>query len=605
MTAPELNSPAASGKSQSFAIRLLARSSEQPVKVAFRYKTRGIWHDVTWKECADRMSAVAAGLARSGVRPGDCVVVAAPASPAWLFGILGSHAAGALPLSVYQGLPPQDLARLFAAQHPKAVIGEIGWLEMLMEQSIELPTTLVLTDSQRPAAWSGRPVVMLPDLYAGADAGDVATPVDGDSSFFLFATPGTGGEVKVVAHSTASLVGAARAIAEPIAGRPPLREGDTTVVELPTGHPGAFLSAIALPLVHGIIAHLPEVKAADAVRDVHPTLSLNAAGSWERMAARVQVAATATRGLKGFLFRLAQRTRRAQFRADVGDAVTHARDEIGRGGVLMHLAYMVVFFPLLSRLGLERLKVAYVVGVTSPDELTLWRAWGVELTQVYGLTEAGPVVARLVGNALVPAVGNELKLGADGGVLIRGDCVCAGYRDEVGITAARADDGWLDTGDVGVEHEGGIRVLGARRDIVDGATGRVPLTLVDAVLRYSPYIRAAITRRGDSGDLEAYVDCDFASLARWATARGVTYRSPGALLESEQVAALFKGEQDLTNIRLERRSLPAIASISVASARLAEGVITPVGSVRRERARNGAPRAVENQQPAAVVARRN
>jgi long-chain acyl-CoA synthetase len=600
MAAPGSESPAAGPANQSFAGLVQARALEQPSRVAFRYKSRGIWHDVSWADCAGRMSAVAAGLARSGVRPGDCVAVAAPASPAWLFAVLGVHAAGAQPLSVYQGLPPDDLAAVFAGQHLKAAIAEIGWLEMLVERSIPLPETVVLTDSQRPAAWSGGPVVMLSDFDQPSEAGSIAPGLEASSPAFLFATAGTGGAVRVVAHSTDSLLAAARAIAEPLPGRPPLAAGDTTVVELPTGHVGALLAAIVLPQAHGLIAHLPETKAADAVRDVHPTLSLNLAGAWERMAARVQVAAAGTGGVKGFVFRLAQRTRRPDF--------GQAGVERSPTGLLTHLAYAAVFFPLLSKLGVERLKAAYVVGVTSPDELSLWRAWGVDLVQAYGLTEAGPVVARLVGTTLVAAAGSDLKLGPAGDVLVRGASVCAGYRSEGRVQAARRQDGWLETGDVGVEHEGGIRVLGARHDIHQSPAGPVPLTLIDAVLRYSPYIRAAITTpHAKTGDLEAYVDCDFASLARWATSTKVTYRSPAALLESDAVARLFEDEKELTNRRLERRSLPTIGSIAVAAARLGGGVITPIGSVRRATARGGDDhrRHQHEKPPAALEPRRN
>lgn len=582
MAEPEASPSTAVAPDRSFAELVRARAREQPDQVAFRYKMRGVWHDVSWEACAKRMTAVAAGLAELGVKPGDCVAVAAPASPAWLFAILGVHAAGALPLSVYQGLPPGDLAAVFADQKVTAAIAELGWLEMLVDNTISLPGVVVLTDSQRPAEWVGGAVVMLADLEdkggVGSSPGaDAATPA------FLFATAGTGGSVKVVAHSARSLVAAARAVAEPDSRLQPLGRQDTTVVELPTGHVGALLAAIVLPATHGVVSHLPEVKAADAVREVHPTLSINLAGAWERTAARVQVAASGTRGLKGFLFRLAQRVRRSEFDRGAKQALPSS--------LLAHLAYLAIFFPLLSKLGLERLRAAYVVGVTSPDELSLWRAWGVKLTQAYGLAEAGPIVARASGTSLTPAAGLEIKLGRGGALLVRGDAVCTGYRRQGKVHPAVDDDGWLDTGDLGAEAGEGIRVFGERADIVDEPGGRIPLSLIDAVLRYSPYVRVAITApAGRGGGLEARVVADLGSIARWATAHGVSYRSPAALAESDGVTQLFKEELVEANRRLERRSLRPIESIAVATAPLEAGVVTPTGSVRRSTTRRDEPR---------------
>src|ERR1700736_632033 len=87
-----------------------ARAAAEPRRTAFRYKGHGTWHDLSWTECEGRMSSIASGLRDYGLEPGDCVVVAASASPAWLLGVLGAHASGAVPLTVYQGFAIEDLA---------------------------------------------------------------------------------------------------------------------------------------------------------------------------------------------------------------------------------------------------------------------------------------------------------------------------------------------------------------------------------------------------------------------------------------------------------------------------------------------------------------
>src|ERR1700737_3320815 len=143
-----------------------ARAAAEPRRTAFRYKGHGVWHDISWADCEARMSAIASGLRAHGLEPGDCVVVAASASPAWLLGLLGAHAAAAVPLTVYQGFAVEDLAAIFEDQAPKATIAEAGWLGMLIENGVALPGLIVLTDQHRPAVWPRNDAVTLTDVEA-------------------------------------------------------------------------------------------------------------------------------------------------------------------------------------------------------------------------------------------------------------------------------------------------------------------------------------------------------------------------------------------------------------------------------------------------------
>lgn len=553
--------------------RLMAwRALDEPRGVAFRHKARGAWHDVTWSELAARVDNIACGLVETGVRPGDCIVVAAPASPAWLLAILGVNLAGALPLSLYQALAPPDIAAVFKDQCVNGAIGELGWIEMLHAAGVKLPRLVAFTDQQRPAEWSGGPILMLADLEErGRGGAPPSKPDEPAAPAILFATAGSGGTPKVVVHSSRSLLAAARTLAD--VGRRPLGRADSTVVELPTGHLGALLTAIILPLACGVVAYLPEVRPADAIRDVHPTFSINLAGIWERTGARIQVAARGTRGLKGLALQLAQRFRRSEL--DPTQPLGPPR------GPLAHLAYIFVFLPLVTKLGLERLRVAYVVGPTSPDELSIWQAFGVRIVQTYGLTEAGPLVACVSDGELKPAAGMETKVRQDGVVLVRGPAVGGAYRKNGQICTAVDSDGWLDTGDVGIVGTEYLRVMGHRTDVVQLPEGSASLALVDSTLRYSPYIRSACSVVS-AQRIDAVLDLDFGSIASWATSNGISYRTPAALVETEAVNQLLQQELQEANGRLQRQEMPAVRSIAVTQERFAVGLdVTPVGSVRR------------------------
>ena len=94
--------------------------------------------------------------------------------------------------------------------------------------------------------------------------------------------------------------------------------------------------------------------------------------------------------------------------------------------------------------------------------------------QGYGATECGPVAATREGDHPTGTVGKvtepvELRL-ADGSgeILIGGDTVFQGYwQDAAATAAAKTDDGWYRTGDVGRFNErGNLVLLGRTKNII-------------------------------------------------------------------------------------------------------------------------------------------
>ncbi|MBN1779674.1 AMP-binding protein [bacterium] len=97
---------------------------------------------------------------------------------------------------------------------------------------------------------------------------------------------------------------------------------------------------------------------------------------------------------------------------------------------------------------------------------------GIELLEGYGTTETSPVVSvnrpdmnrpGSIGPAL-PSVqvkitdittGKPLPAGKEGKILVKGDLVMKGYYDDLEETSLRIEDGWYDTGDMGLVDEDG------------------------------------------------------------------------------------------------------------------------------------------------------
>ena len=136
-----------------------------------------------------------------------------------------------------------------------------------------------------------------------------------------------------------------------------------------------------------------------------------------------------------------------------------------------------------------------------PDVAELFEALGVVIIKGYGLTECTTVAAinrpdrHRVGNVGPPVPGVELRIAADGGILVRGGNVFAGYHlDEAGAREVLDAEGWLRTGDVGsIDADGFLTITDRKKDIIVTSEGEnVPPQRLETALRASPYVSGAL-----------------------------------------------------------------------------------------------------------------
>ncbi len=142
-------------------------------------------------------------------------------------------------------------------------------------------------------------------------------------------------------------------------------------------------------------------------------------------------------------------------------------------------------------------------GPIPADLLSGARAAGYPVLTTYGMTETGSGIAA--GGADVatladplaarPLPGVAVRVEPDGAadgsgeILVRGEMVFSGYAGDDAATAARLQDGWLRTGDIGtLDGDGLLRVLDRRDDLIISGGENVSPVEVESVLRAHPGI---------------------------------------------------------------------------------------------------------------------
>jgi long-chain acyl-CoA synthetase len=146
--------------------------------------------------------------------------------------------------------------------------------------------------------------------------------------------------------------------------------------------------------------------------------------------------------------------------------------------------------------------LAVISGGAALDSQTeeFWDRLGYAVIQGYGLTETTSLVSvnhpfRLgkgsIGKVLA---GREVKLAADGEILVRGGGVASTYWTGNGPQAIAGDEGWYRTGDIGeLDRDGNLYFKGRKKEVIVTPAGmNIYPEDLEAALRLQPGVKDAI-----------------------------------------------------------------------------------------------------------------
>ncbi len=486
-----------------------------PDAVALR--TPGDKQTLTWREYADQVRQVAAGLAGLGVRRGDTVSLMMANRVEFYPLEVGAQHVGAISFSVYNTLAAEQLVYLFDNADTKVLMCEAQYVDRIRASGADIDHIVCLDGSPDGT-------LSVEDLIAaGADDFDFESAwraVQPDDVATLIYTSGTTGNPKGVEMTHSNLLFQAFAVDEVLG----VRFGDRCTSFLPTAHIADRMGALYFQEVFGTqITTVSDPRAiAAALPDVRPTVWGAVPRVWEKLKAAIEFAAanepdeTKRMGLQWGLAVAAKKAEALVAGEPVPEDVAAEWAQ----------ADELVLSKLREKLGLEQVRHAVSGAAPIPKEtLAFFVGLGIPISEVWGMSELSciatvshPSDARLgtVGK-LVP--GMEGRIAEDGEFLVRGPLVMKGYRKEPQKTAeAVDDDGWLHTGDIlEADEDGYLKVVDRKKETHhqrggqehvacqhrEHHQGRVPARRRDARRRRCPPVqhRADRPRRRVGGTL--------------------------------------------------------------------------------------------------------
>lgn len=434
------------------------------------------YHTWSWSEYRDAVREIACGLRRLGLAKGDVVALASETRAEFYLADLGVMAAGCVSAALYTSLPSYERVRALADSAAKLVCAQDArTMRALCDAgAAELPLQwLLLTGEARDALTLdqvralGREALQADGEYFAR----IAAEIDEPDPAILYLTSGATGEPKMglVSH---------RALTANMAHGPqvlPVGPSDAALVFLPSAHIAQRVVLELVPIPLGLPVWFSESlnKLPQELRTIRPTLFLAPPRVWERI-------------YSGIYAELRKRPAPARklFYGAVGLGLEAARcREVGRPlpawmRAPLKLADALVFRSIRRRLG-GRLRVAASGAAPLSKDLALfYAAIGMPLIEGYGLTEGGIVTVNPVERPKLGSVGKALpgvqvKIAADGEVLIGGPCLFEGYYRDAAATAAVLQDGWLHTGDLGeIDADGYLYITGRKKELIVSSNGK-------------------------------------------------------------------------------------------------------------------------------------
>jgi long-chain acyl-CoA synthetase len=197
----------------------------------------------------------------------------------------------------------------------------------------------------------------------------------------------------------------------------------------------------------------------------------------------------------------------------------------------------VAFRPVRELIGLDQLEFALTGAAPIPPDLITWyRAIGVPLSEIYGMSEStGPITWEpytvKVGTVGVAFPGVDVFLAGDGEVCCRGGNVFLGYLDDPEKTAEALDaDGTLHTGDIGeLDDEGYLRIVDRKKELIITAGGKnISPANLETALKAVPLIGQVCAIGDKRPFVSALVVLDPDVAAAWAKEHGI---EAGSLVE--------------------------------------------------------------------------
>ncbi|WP_171161671.1 long-chain fatty acid--CoA ligase [Streptomyces sp. I05A-00742] len=520
------------------------------------------WASLTWRQAADRVFAISAGLIGLGVAPEERVALSSSTRVDWILADLGILCSGAATTPVYPSTNAEESAFMLADSGSKVLIAEdAAQLAKAREQRGELPglAHVVVIDEADAVPAEGDPdgwVLSLAELERRGAARLAETPdlvrdrvaaLRSDQLATLIYTSGTTGRPKGVRLRQDSWSYMARAIQ----ATGLLHEDDVQYLWLPLAHVfGKVLTAghIAIGNVTAVDGRADKII--ENLPVVRPTYMAAVPRVFEKVYNGVAAKAREGGGAKYKIFQWAAEVAREYARTSQDNYRRTGSRSVPLGLAVKHRAADALVYSKIRQAFGGRLR-ACISGASAlaPDIGLFFSGAGIHILEGYGLTETSaanfvnPGEAYRTGTVGKPLPGTEVRIADDGEVLLRSPGIMEGYHGLPERTAEVLEpDGWFHTGDIGeLSPDGFLRITDRKKDLIKTSGGKyiAPAEVEGRFKGICPFVSNILVHGADRNYCTALIALDEPGIMKWAAGHGLGGRSYADVVAAPQTEEMI------------------------------------------------------------------
>ena len=541
----------------------------------------GDWQEVSARAFGEEVAHVAAGLIGMGLEAGTAVGIMAHTSYDWFLLDMAIARAGLISVPIYETSSAEQVEWIVTDSDVRVVITESGTLAELVRGAvagIEQPVRVLALDSDAITT-----IVQAGSGVSPSQVDQRSNALTVDDVYSIIYTSGTTGRPKGVELTHRNAVGI------PYHGvryLPGVLWGTNVrlLLFLPLAHVYARCLQLLSLAGEGVLGHTPDAKTLlPDLQSFAPSYILAVPRVLEKIYNAAD--AKAGSGAKLKLFRWAAKV-----------AIAHSRaldtpQGPSRGLRRAHaVADRLVFRKIRGLMGPNARFIISGGGPLGQRLGHFYRGLGLVILEGYGLTETiGPVSVNTdwlnkIGTVGPPVCGNEIRIGEDDEIQVRGMGVFSTYHNNPSATAdAFTADGWFRTGDIGaLDDDGYLRITGRKKELIVTAGGKnVAPTQLEDRLRGHPLISQVLVIGDGEPFISALITLDKEMLPQWLRNHGLPTMDVVEASSHPQVLAALDRAVARTNRAVSRAESIRTFRVLATDFTEANGLLTPSLKVKR------------------------
>lgn len=456
-----------------------------------------VWANSIYKDVLNRVVQTAALLKSLGIKKGDRVAIFSNTRPEWSECDYAVLWCGAVTVSLYPSLLPEEIAYILHDSDARIVILENEELLQKLKAAQQISSLNISKVISIESVADHSNVLLLADAIRSCHGADVPLPdISRDDLAAIVYTSGTTGEPKGVMQTHGNHL--------------------TNVAQASQVGIFSFQGSIFLylPLAHSfarLIQHIGfltpiELRFPAILNRTSSKIDLTALAIDLREANSMHIA-TVPRLLEKMKHGVETLSHKGGIgswliRSTISNALKVSK---GKGGIVSQIIFNglhPIREKIKRRLFGADFKWAISGGAKLPEDVNeFFDALGMPIYEGYGLTETCVATnVNLPGRKKIGSVGPvfpnlQIKLAQDGEICYRGPNISPGYFNKPQATSASWDhDGWFSTGDIGrIDDDGFLFITDRKKDIMVTAGGKnIPPLPIESKLKSSPLVSQVI-----------------------------------------------------------------------------------------------------------------